>query len=56
MELINHLSNKLKLRVLDRDLNKLDVSIVPETVTVKVEVVENNKEVPIVLKANRHPA
>jgi YbbR domain-containing protein len=28
-----------KIRVLDRDLNKLDVSIVPETVTVKVEVV-----------------
>lgn len=44
-----------KIRVLDRDLNKLDVSIVPETVTVKVEVVENSKEVPIVLKPTGTP-
>jgi YbbR domain-containing protein len=44
-----------KIRVLDRDLNKLDVSIVPETVTVKVEVVENSKEVPIVLKLTGTP-
>ena len=44
-----------KIRVLDRDLNKLDVSIAPETVTVKVEVVENSKEVPIVLKPTGTP-
>ena len=44
-----------KVRVLDKDLNKLDVSIVPETVTVKVEVVENNIEVPIVLNAKGTP-
>ena len=44
-----------KVRVLDRDLNKLDVTIVPETVAVKVEVVENNKEVPIELKAKGTP-
>ncbi len=43
------------VRVLDRDLNKLDVSIVPETVAVKVEVVENNKEVPIELKTKGTP-
>ncbi|WP_172370576.1 CdaR family protein [Sporosarcina jiandibaonis] len=44
-----------KIRVLDRDLNKLDVTIVPETVKVKVEVVENNKEVPIEIKATGTP-
>ncbi|MBO1910896.1 hypothetical protein J4G37_39650, partial [Microvirga sp. 3-52] len=47
--------HQAKVRVLDRDLNKLDVSIVPETVTVKVEVVENSKEVPIVLKSTGTP-
>ena len=40
-----------KVRILDKDLNKLDVSVAPENVAVKVEVEENNKEVPIVLKA-----
>jgi len=40
-----------KVRVLDKDLNKLDVTVVPDSVAVKVEVVENNKEVPISLKA-----
>ena len=39
-----------RVRILDKDLNKLDVSVAPENVAVKVEVVENNKEVPIVLK------
>lgn len=37
------------VRVLDRDLNKLDVEIVPETVHIKVDIEENTKEVPIVL-------
>ena len=41
---------KGRVRVLDRDLNKLDVLIDPEEVTVKVEIEENNKEVPIVLR------
>ena len=41
---------KARVRVLDRDLNKLNVKIVPEEVTVKVEIEENNKEVPIVLR------
>lgn len=40
-----------KVRVLDKDLNKLDVTVVPDSVAVKVEVVENHKEVPITLKA-----
>ena len=43
------------IRVLDKDLNKLDVSIVPEHVTVKVEIEENNKEIPIVIKAKGTP-
>ena len=44
-----------KVRVLDKDLNKLNVSIVPEKVTVKVEVAENSKEVPIVLNQMESP-
>lgn len=44
-----------RVRVLDRDLNKLNVSIVPETVTVKVEIEENNKEVPIVIQSKGTP-
>ncbi|MFS0576180.1 CdaR family protein [Sporosarcina sp. 179-K 3D1 HS] len=40
-----------RVRVLDKDLNKLNVSIVPEEVTVKVEVAQYQKEVPIVLRA-----
>ena len=43
------------MRVLDRDLNKLNVSIDPEQVTVKVDVAEYNKEVPIVLKSRGTP-
>lgn len=44
-----------KVRVLDKDLNKLDVTVAPENVAVKVEVEENNKEVPVVLKAIGSP-
>ncbi len=44
-----------RVRVLDRDLNKLNVSINPEQVTVKVDVAEYNKEVPIVLKSRGTP-
>lgn len=47
---------KERVRVLDRDLNKLDVTIEPEEVTVKVEVEENNKEVPIVLRQKGVPS
>lgn len=44
-----------RVRVLDKDLNKLNVSIEPEHVTVKVEVAENSKEVPITLKPKGTP-
>ncbi|WP_203247915.1 CdaR family protein [Sporosarcina beigongshangi] len=44
-----------RVRVLDKDLTKLNVTIVPEQVTVKVEIEEYNKEVPIVLKARGVP-
>lgn len=46
---------KGRVRVLDRDLNKLDVEIEPKDVTVKVEVEENNKEVPIVFRQRGTP-
>lgn len=46
---------KARVRVLDRDLNKLNVIIEPEDVTVKVEVKENSKEVPIVLREKGVP-
>lgn len=39
-----------KVRVLDRDLNKIDVQSSPELVNVKVEIEEHQKEVPIALK------
>ena len=45
-----------RVRVLDKDLTKLNVTIVPEQVTVKVEVAEYNKEVPIVLKKQGVPS
>ncbi|REB07875.1 hypothetical protein DVB69_07765 [Sporosarcina sp. BI001-red] len=41
---------KGRVRVLDRDLNKLNVSIEPEEVTVKVHVEAYHKEVPISVK------
>lgn len=44
-----------RVRVLDKDLNKLNVVISPEEVNVKVEVAEYNKEVPIVLKPRGVP-
>ncbi|WP_318616100.1 YbbR-like domain-containing protein [Sporosarcina sp. YIM B06819] len=47
---------KARVRVLDRDLTKLNVTIVPEQVTVKVEVAEYYKEVPLVLKGRGVPS
>ena len=47
---------KARVRVLDKDLNKLNVVIDPEEVTVKVEIAEYNKEVPIVCKSRGTPA
>ena len=47
--------HQASVRVLDKDLNKLNVTVVPEDVTIKVEIAENSKEVPIVLKATGTP-
>jgi len=47
---------KARVRVLDRELNKLNVTMSPEEVTVKVQIEQNNKEVPIVLKQKGTPA
>lgn len=41
---------KARIRVLDRDLNKLPVTILPEEASVSVEVEQYSKEVPLVLK------
>lgn len=43
------------VRVLDRDLNKLDIEMAQETVRIKVEIEENSKEVPIVLNEQGTP-
>ncbi|MFD1929794.1 YbbR-like domain-containing protein [Sporosarcina siberiensis] len=42
---------KARVRVLDKDLNKLNVTISPEEVSVKVEIAEYNKDVPIDLRS-----
>ncbi len=39
-----------RVRVLDKDLNKLNVTIVPEQVNVKVDIAEYSKEMPVVLR------
>lgn len=44
------------VRVLDRDLNKLNVTIVPEQVKIKVNIEVLKKEVPIVIKERGTPA
>lgn len=44
-----------KVRVLDRDLNKLDVEMASDNVKVKVAIEENKKEVPIVLDQQGTP-
>lgn len=46
---------RAKVRVLDRELNKLNVTIEPAEVNVKVDIEENNKEVPIVLRKRGVP-
>ncbi|WP_421382721.1 YbbR-like domain-containing protein [Bacillus salacetis] len=40
-------TREARVQVLDRDYNKLDVSIEPETVDVTIEVVNPSKEVPV---------
>ena len=46
---------KGRVRVLDRDLNKLNVSIEPEEVTVKVDVEAYHKDVPVSVKPKGEP-
>lgn len=43
-------SQQANVKVLDRDLNKLDVTIQPETVDINVEIEEYNREIPLTLK------
>ncbi|WP_153723084.1 CdaR family protein [Sporosarcina cascadiensis] len=47
---------KARVRVLDRDLNKLSVSLEPEEVTVKVDVKEYSRDVPLKLIRKGKPA
>ena len=46
---------KSRVRVLDRDLNKLSVSLEPEEVTVKVDIQEYSRDVQVKLKQNGTP-
>ncbi|NYF25819.1 YbbR-like domain-containing protein [Sporosarcina sp. JAI121] len=55
-ELNKSFEQQTRVRVLDRDLTKLNVTIVPEQVNVKVEIAEYNKEVPVVLNIHGAPA
>lgn len=48
-------TQEARVRVLDRDLNKLDVVIEPEVVNVSVEIEQYSKEVPIVLEQTGSP-
>ncbi len=43
-------SQEAAVKVLDRDLNKLDVTIEPETVKVQVDIGEYSREIPVVLR------
>lgn len=47
---------KSRVRVLDRDLNKLSVSLEPEEVTVKVDIQEYSQQVPLKVKQKGQPA
>lgn len=46
---------RARVRVLDRDLNKLNVTIDPEEVVVKVEIEEYYKDLPVVLNERGTP-
>ncbi len=46
---------KSRVRVLDRDLNKLSVTLDPEEVTVKVDIQEYSREVPIKVQQKGRP-
>ncbi len=48
-------TKEAEVKVLDRDMNKLDVIVEPATVPVKVDIGEYNKEVPISLNVKGSP-
>lgn len=48
-------TQEARVRVLDRDLNKLDVIVEPEVVNVAVEIERYSKEVPIVIEQEGTP-
>ncbi|MBO0589568.1 CdaR family protein [Sporosarcina sp. E16_8] len=54
-EINKSFEQQARVRVLDKDLTKLNVTIVPEQVAVKVDISEYSKEVPIVLKSRGVP-
>jgi len=54
-EINKSFEQQARVRVLDKDLTKLNVTIVPEQVTVKIEISEYSKEVPIILKSRGVP-
>ncbi|MBO0600808.1 hypothetical protein I2483_03965 [Sporosarcina sp. E16_3] len=54
-EINKSFEQQARVRVLDKDLTKLNVTIVPEHVAVKVEISEYSKEVPIVFKSRGVP-
>lgn len=54
-EINKSFEQQARVRVLDKDLTKLNVTIVPEQVMVKIEISEYSKEVPIVLKSRGVP-
>ncbi|WP_064091701.1 CdaR family protein [Rossellomorea aquimaris] len=49
-EINENLTREAKVQVLDRELNKLNVSIEPEVVDVTVSVINPSKDVPVVIK------
>ena len=54
-EINKSFEQQARVRVLDKDLTKLNVTIVPEQVSVNVEIAEYSKEVPIALKLRGAP-
>lgn len=48
-------TQEARVRVLDRDLNKLDVIIEPEVVNVAVEIEEYSRDIPVVLEQEGTP-
>ncbi|MBK3497387.1 hypothetical protein JFL43_21705 [Viridibacillus sp. YIM B01967] len=54
-DLKNSFQQEANVKILDRDMNKLDIQVNPEKVKVNVDVGEYNKEVPVVLNQKGTP-